>query len=63
MTTGSRIGDLLRLALARDLQRVYSKTLDEPVPEDFRKMVDRLQARAKHNTAHWRKTWFESKRG
>jgi hypothetical protein len=63
MTTGSRIGDLFRLALARDLQRVYSKTLDEPVPEDFRKMVDRLQVRAKHNTAHWRKTWFESKRG
>ena len=33
----------MKLAIARDLQRIWSDVLDEPLPTDLRRLIDRLQ--------------------
>jgi len=37
-----RTWTLLKLAIARDLERLYSSLLAEPVPRDLRDFIDRL---------------------
>ena len=32
----------MKLAIARDLQRIWSDVLDEPLPTDLRRLIDRL---------------------
>ncbi len=34
-----------RLAVARNLMRVYDEVLDEPLPEELAALVERLEAR------------------
>ena len=33
----------MKLAIARDLQRIWSDVLDEPFPTDLRGLIDRLE--------------------
>ena len=33
----------MKLAIARDLQRIWSDVLDEPLPTDLRRLIDRLE--------------------
>ena len=35
--------DSLKLAIARDLQRIWSDVLQEPLPTDLRRLIDRLE--------------------
>ena len=38
-----KVEDSLKLAWARDLQRIWSDVLDEPLPTDLRRLIDRLE--------------------
>jgi hypothetical protein len=44
MIPGELIGDCFRLALARDLERVYAQVLREPAPEDLQRLLYRVEA-------------------
>jgi len=33
----------VKLAIARDLQRIWCEVLQEPVPTDLRRLIDRLE--------------------
>jgi hypothetical protein len=33
----------IRLAIARDLQRIWSDVLHEPLPTDLRRVIDKLE--------------------
>jgi hypothetical protein len=33
----------IRLAIARDLQRIWSDVLQEPLPTDLRQVIDKLE--------------------
>jgi|SoiMetStandDraft_5_1073268.scaffolds.fasta_scaffold361943_1 anti-sigma factor NepR-like protein len=35
----------VKLAIARDLQRIWSEVLQEPVPTDLRRLIDRPDRR------------------
>jgi len=37
------LDDSLKLAIARDLQRQLSAVLNEPLPPDLQRIIDRLQ--------------------
>jgi hypothetical protein len=41
--------ELFREALATDLKRLYSQTLDEPVPDEFHALLERLDQAAVPN--------------
>jgi Anti-sigma factor NepR len=38
-----KVEDSLKLAWARDLQRIWSDVLHEPLPTDLRRLIDRLE--------------------
>ena len=38
-----KLEDSLKLAWARDLQRIWSDVLHEPLPTDLRRLIDRLE--------------------
>jgi hypothetical protein len=38
-----KLEDSLKLAWARDLQRIWSDVLQEPLPTDLRRLIDRLE--------------------
>ena len=38
-----KLEDSLKLAWARDLQRMWSDVLQEPLPTDFRRLIDKLE--------------------
>jgi hypothetical protein len=38
-----QVDDHMRLALARDLQRIWSDVLQEPLPTDLRRLIERLE--------------------
>jgi hypothetical protein len=46
-----RVSNQFRLAVARDLQRLYSDALTEPVPQDLRTLVERLDDASGHALA------------
>jgi hypothetical protein len=37
------LDDSVKLAIARDLERIWSKVLQEPVPTELRRLIDRLE--------------------
>ena len=39
------VGDAVKLGLARDLERRWAGTLVEPIPDDLKQLVDRLEER------------------
>ena len=41
------IGYCFRLAIARDLVRIYSDVLRDPIPGDLQKLLTRLEERVK----------------
>jgi hypothetical protein len=38
-----KLEDSLKLAWARDLQRMWSDVLHEPLPTDLRRLIDKLE--------------------
>jgi len=40
---GQKLDQNMKLAIARDLQRIWSDVLDEPLPTDLRGLIDRLE--------------------
>jgi hypothetical protein len=38
-----KLEDSLKLAWARDLQRIWSDVLQEPLPADLRRLIDELE--------------------
>jgi hypothetical protein len=38
-----KLDQSLKLAIARDLQRMWSDVLHEPLPTDLRRLIDRLE--------------------
>jgi len=38
-----KLNDTIKLAWARDLQRMWSDVLHEPLPTDLRRLIDRLE--------------------
>ena len=44
-TTGRLIGDRFRLAVARDLARVYSNGPRGPLPPDLKRLIASLESR------------------
>jgi hypothetical protein len=38
-----KVEDSRKLAWARDLQRIWSDVLHEPLPTDLRRLIDRLE--------------------
>jgi len=38
-----KLGHAMKLAWARDLQRMWSDVLHEPLPTDLRRLIDRLE--------------------
>lgn len=40
---GLLVGRALRLAIARDLSRIYADVLHDPVPPDLRRLIDGLE--------------------
>jgi Anti-sigma factor NepR len=37
------LDDGLKLAIARDLKRVWSEVLEQPLPTELRRLIDRLE--------------------
>ena len=40
---GQLVGRALRLAIARDLARIYADVLHDPVPPDLRRLIEGLE--------------------
>jgi hypothetical protein len=47
---GQLVGHALRLAIARDLARIYADVLHDPVPPDLRRLIEGPE----HQTTHRR---------
>ena len=41
-----RAGRALQLAVARDLAQIYAEALNDPIPPDLARLIERLESRA-----------------
>jgi hypothetical protein len=48
-----RLEDSLKLAWARDLQRIWSDVLHEPLPTDLRRLIDKLEQVTGGRVSRW----------
>ena len=48
-----KVEDSLKLAWARDLQRIWSDVLHEPLPTDLRRLIDKLEQVTGGRVSRW----------
>ena len=48
-----KLAHTIKLAWARDLQRIWSDVLHEPLPTDLRRLIDRLEQVTGREVSRW----------